>query len=126
MNDFHALDSNSLEPRIALLRQGGLLNDDNYWRVQDIITFLREQHNLELTENTAATFITHLCAALERISRGEDIAELDPDVYETAKSEPVFDKALRLSLELQKLHPLLPDPEVKFITMHIGALLMVD
>jgi len=108
------------------LRQGGLLNDENYVLVQDIIAFLRVQYNLDLTEDNAASFITHICAALERISRGEKIEEMDPDVYETAKSELVFDKALQLVLELQKRHPVLPDSELKFITMHICALLMVD
>jgi len=121
------LDSkNSLEPRLAILRQGGLLNDENTRRVQDIIAFLQEQYNLELTEDNAAAFITHLCEALERISRGEEIGELAPDVYVAAKSEPVFDKALQLSLELQKRHPALPDSELRFITMHMGALLVVD
>jgi len=120
------MESNSLEPRLAILRQGGILNDKNYGRIQDIIAFLRERLNIELTEGNAAIFITHLCAALERIGRGEKIEELDPDVYEATKSEPVFDKALSLSLELQKRHPVLPDSELKFITMHIGALLVED
>ena len=119
-----SLDSNSLDPRLAILRQGGLLSYENYGRVQDIIALLREEHNLELTEDNAATFITHLCAALERISRGEITEELDPDIYEATKSEPVFDKALLISLELQKRHSILPDSELKFITMHIGALLV--
>jgi len=119
-----SLEPDSLEPRLAVLRQGGLLNDENYGRVRDIITFLREKHNLELAEGNASSFVTHLCAALERISRGEEIGELDPDVYEAAKSEPVFDKALQLTLELQKRYPVLPDAEIKFITMHIAAFLI--
>jgi len=125
-SDFKKLTANSLESRVAILRRGGLLNDENYQRVQDIIAFLQEQYNLELTEDNATSFITHLCVALERISRGEEIGELDPDVYEAAKSEPIFDKALRLSLELQKRYPTLPDSEIKFITMHIGALFDED
>jgi len=112
-----------LEPRLAILREGGLLSDENYGRVREIITFLREKHGLDINEDNAAAFITHICAAFERICKGEGIEPIDPEIYEETQQEPTFGRALKISTEIQKLHFILPDEELSYITMHIGVLL---
>jgi transcriptional antiterminator len=114
---------NSLEYRLSILRQNNMLSDENYGRVQNIVSFFYKEHGIKLTEDNSSAFITHLCAAFERIDKNEAIEELDDEVYEMTKSEPTFDKALQISLELKKLYPMLPDAELKFITMHMGVIL---
>ena len=113
-----------LEPRLEILRQGGLLSPDNEERIRGIIAYFQNRQNIELTEDNAAAFITHMCSSLERISRDEPIQEIDPDVYQDATQEPTFEMAHRISLDIQELYPMIPDMELKFIIMHVGALLI--
>jgi transcriptional regulatory protein LevR len=116
----------SLEPRLRILREGGLLSDSNYQHVQNIIQYFQEKRGIELGEANAAVFVTHLCAALRRISQGETINEIDADVYSGVTSEPVFAKALAISQDIQALCPCIPDVEGKFLVLHVCTLLMKE
>lgn len=112
------------EPRLSILRQAGMLSDEDYQKVQDVIHYFKEKYGLTLTEENASSMITHLCAALGRISRGEPVEPLDEDVYEETKQEPTFPKALEATQGLVKeILPGLPEDEQKFLTMHIGVVL---
>ena len=59
------------EPRLTILHQAGMLSEEDYRKVQDVIRFFQEKYGLTLTEENASAMITHLCAALGRIHRGE-------------------------------------------------------
>ena len=103
------------EPRLSILRQAGMLSDEDYQKVQDVIRYFQEKYDLTLTEENASSMITHLCAALGRIQRGEPVEPLD---------EPTFPKALEATQEIVRdTLPGLPENEQKFLTMHIGVLL---
>ena len=73
------------EPRLSILRQAGMLSDEDYQKVQDVIRYFQEKYNLTLTEENASSMITHLCAALGRIQRGEPVEPLDEGVYENKR-----------------------------------------
>ena len=62
------------EPRLTILHQAGMLSEEDYRKVQDVIRFFQEKYGLTLTEGNASAMITHLCAALGRIHRGEPVA----------------------------------------------------
>lgn len=112
------------EPRLSILRQAGMLSDEDYQKVQDVIRYFQEKYDLTLTEENASSMITHLCAALGRIQRGEPVEPLDEEVYEETKEEPAFPKALEATQEIVRdILPGLPENERKFLTMHIGVLL---
>ena len=70
------------EPRLTILHQAGMLSEEDYRKVQDVIRFFQEKYGLTLTEENASAMITHLCAALGRIHRGEPVEPLDEEVYE--------------------------------------------
>ena len=75
-----------------------------------------------MTEENASAMITHLCAALGRIHRGEPVEPLDEEVYEETSQEPTFPKALEATQALvREILPDLPEDEQKFLTMHIGS-----
>ena len=65
------------EPRLTILHQAGMLSEEDYRKVQDVIRFFQEKYGLTLTEENASAMITHLCAALGRIHRGEPVEPLD-------------------------------------------------
>ena len=106
------------EPRLTILHQAGMLSEEDYRKVQDVIRFFQEKYGLTLTEENASAMITHLCAALGRIHRGEPVEPLDEEVYEETSQEPTFPKAL-----VREILPDLPEDEQKFLTMHIGVVL---
>ena len=112
------------EPRLSILRQAGMLSDEDYQKVQDVIRYFQEKYDLTLTEENASSMITHLCAALGRIQRGEPVEPLDEEVYEETTEEPTFPTALEATQEIVRdTLPGLPENEQKFLTMHIGVLL---
>ena len=112
------------EPRLTILHQAGMLADEDYRKVQDVIRFFQEKYGLTLTEENASAMITHLCAALGRIHRGEPVEPLDEEVYEETSQEPTFPKALEATQALvREILPDLPEDEQKFLTMHIGVVL---
>ena len=106
------------EPRLTILHQAGMLSEE------DVIRFFQEKYGLTLTEENASAMITHLCAALGRIPRGEPVEPLDEEVYEETSQEPTFPKALEATQALvREILPDLPEDEQKFLTMHIGVVL---
>ena len=112
------------EPRLTILHQAGMLSEEDYRKVQDVIRFFQEKYGLTLTEENASAMITHLCAALGRIHRGEPVEPLDEEVYEETSQEPTFPKALEATQALvREILPDLPEDEQKFLTMHIGVVL---
>ena len=78
------------EPRLTILHQAGMLSEEDYRKVQDVIRFFQEKYGLTLTEENASAMVTHLCAALGRIHRGEPVEPLDEEVYEETSQEPTF------------------------------------
>lgn len=76
------------EPRLTILHQAGMLSEEDYRKVQDVIRFFQEKYGLTLTEENASAMITHLCAALGRIHRGEPVEPLDEEVYEETSQGP--------------------------------------
>lgn len=68
------------EPRLTILHQAGMLSEEDCRKVQDVIRFFQEKYGLTLTEENASAMITHLCAALGRIHRGEPVEPLDEEV----------------------------------------------
>ena len=112
------------EPRLTILHQAGMLSEEDCRKVQDVIRFFQEKYGLTLTEENASAMITHLCAALGRIHRGEPVEPLDEEVYEETSQEPTFPKALEATQALvREIRPDLPEDEQKFLTMHIGVVL---
>ena len=105
------------------LRIGSFTSVTAMW-MPDVIRFFQEKYGLTLTEENASAMITHLCAALGRIHRGEPVEPLDEEVYEETSQEPTFPKALEATQALvREILPDLPEDEQKFLTMHIGVVL---
>lgn len=112
------------EARFAILRQAGMLTAQDEEAVKAVIAYFERNGQLTLTEENASSMVTHLCAALGRIRRGEPVEPLDPEVYEETRQEPTFAQALKITRDIVRdILPELPEEEQKFLTMHIGVLL---
>lgn len=111
-----------LDVRLDILRKSNLLSDESYTTICKVQDWFASQ-GLTLTEENGAAFITHLCAALERMRKGEPVTALDDTVYQLAKEESSFAKAEQLCAELCRLLPPLPECERQYITLHMGTML---
>lgn len=110
--------------RLDILKNAGMLTEQDHGRICQVIDYFATEQGIGLTEENASSMITHLCAALGRIQRGEPVEPLDEEVYESTKEEPTFKQAYAITQELvARILPDLPEPEQKFLTMHIGVLL---
>jgi len=116
----------SLLPRLDILREGGILSDENYERVLSVISHFKNRYGIELTEENASAFITHLCSALQRITNGEPVEALDKDIYEDVIIQPTFERANEISTELRDMYPIIPESELMYLNMHLNILLETE
>ena len=112
-----------LSRRLDILMEGGVLGEENFKRVSQIIRYFKERYGIELTEENSSAFITHLCSALERIVKGEPVEELDKEIYEDVVIHPMFGQADIISNELREMYPIIPESELMYLNMHLNLLL---
>lgn len=112
-----------LSQRLDILRQGDMLCDRNYETVLAVIDWFDHEQRIELTEHNASGFITHLCATLERVRKGEPLNVLSDELREAVQQEPNYEEALALVRQLSSVLPPLPESEEVYLVMHIGATL---
>ncbi|MDL2267025.1 PRD domain-containing protein [Desulfovibrio sp. OttesenSCG-928-G15] len=113
----------TLETRLTTLRNGGLLNAENESMVRKVLAYFQEKRGITLDEELGGAFVTHLCACLQRISKGETINEMAPDIFEDIQADPYFNEAWAISLAIQEICPVIPETEVKYLALHTCVIL---
>jgi hypothetical protein len=109
--------------RMNILKDAGKLSQKNYDRVVTIIDYFKEKYQIELTEENASAFITHVCSALERIDKGETVRPLNESIYKTVCQHPNFQNAWSCCTEMGQLLPGIPSEEMEYICTHVVVLL---
>lgn len=113
----------NLTERLDVLKNSGTLSRKNYDNVVRVIRYFKERRGIELTEENASAFITHLCMALERIDKGEEAQPLDRTVYEEARRESTFAEAEICCRDICEILPQISGTEAEYISTHIGVML---
>lgn len=113
-----------LKERIDLLRDAGVLSQKNYESVEKVIAYFKEQHDIELTEANAASFVTHLCMALERKDQNQKIAPMDESLLTDIKKEDCFPQAYGYCKEVCSLLPQIDEEESNYLCLHIASFLL--
>lgn len=109
--------------RLNILRDSTLLSEENYNKILEVIKYFNEVKNIQLIEENASMFITHLSSALERIDKNETVNDLDEVVLESLKLEDSYNDAALIVKDLKSILGEIPDEEVNYIIMHICTLL---
>lgn len=112
-----------LKERMDLLLNAGVLSQKNYENVEKVIDYFKQQHGITLTEENASAFITHLCMALERLDKGEEVKPLDRAVFEEVKQEDSYAQAAACCSDMNRMLPQLPEAEAEYICTHVGVML---
>lgn len=109
--------------RLNILKDSGMLSEENYNKVMEVIKYFDEVKNIKLVEENASMFITHLCSALGRIDKNEIVNDLDAEILESLKLEENYNNAMSLVKDLTDVLGEIPREEVNFLVMHICTLL---
>lgn len=113
-----------LDERINILKNANMLSQKNYCNVMRVIDLFEKKFNMHLTEENGATFITHLCVALERIDKNELANPLDRDAIEETKQEASYPKASEICEAIKELIPQIPNSEMEYLCAHICVMLL--
>lgn len=112
-----------LNIRLNILKDSGMLSEENYNKVLNVIEYFDKVKNIKLVEENASMFITHLCSALERIDKNEIVNDLDEEILESLKLEEKYNESMNLVKDLKEVIGEVPREEVNFIVMHVCTLL---
>ncbi len=112
-----------LEERISILEQSGVIS-------KKVADYSRRAAELVLAEAEDAAqekmemFITHLAMAGKRAEEGTEENPMDPEILESLREEPVYERAVRLRDRLLEETDLsFPKAEQDFLSVHICNLL---
>ena len=107
--------------RIKLLTDAEQITAAEAAGLADMITLFAEQWLIELDEDNAGMFITHLAMALKRQRAGESIQALDEFIVTEIEQSAAFPKSLVAMAELEKLFAIaLPVSEQGYIYLHLN------
>lgn len=105
--------------RLNLLLKSGVLHEENMKTVLNMLNYLKEKYDLNLTEENSSMLVTHIAMYLERKNK-ESIEGLDIDSLNELKESKKYTLALQIIQNLEKdvLGPI-NDSEKTFILAHL-------
>ena len=87
----------ALNERITMMRETGIITDTTVEKITVIQNMLLTEHNIELTEENAAPFITHVALAFERLKKGEEIDAMDDFIVDEIKASEDYSFSLQIA-----------------------------
>ncbi|WZL82308.1 PRD domain-containing protein [Vallitaleaceae bacterium 9-2] len=116
-----------MEERLNVLREAGLITENIYEKLNNMIVGYKRTYNIELTEDNASMMITHLSQAMMRVERNEKINEPDQGIVDElmnsehyAKMEEMY-KGTCAMLDFE-----FPPEEKWFVFVHIGKIIITE
>jgi transcriptional regulatory protein LevR len=114
--------------RLDLLEGSGTASTLARKLAETALLEVTEEFPLELTEENAAPFVTHLVIALTRLQRGESEAPasdaVEAEIASRDRERAVIGRIMH-SFE-NELGRTVPESEISYITVHLCALLEED
>lgn len=110
--------------RLDMFYEGGMIDSDDIKSIHKIIDIFKNEYDVELNEENASTFISHICAAFYRYTNHEDIEPLPQEIINEMISLETYD----LSIEIfDKLMKVIQKPfnsvERGYVLLHINNLI---
>ncbi|MBE6055115.1 MAG: PRD domain-containing protein [Clostridium sartagoforme] len=112
-----------LDIRLNILKDSGMLSEQNYNKVIKVIEYFDKVRNIKLVEENASMFITHLCSALGRMEKNEIVNDIDEEILEGLKLEETYNESVELVKDLKDVIGEIPREEMSFLVMHVCTLL---
>ena len=90
----------ALNDRIAMMKETGIITDATAAKITAIQNMLLSEHSIELTEENAAPFITHIALAFERLEKGEEIDAMDDFIVDEIKASEDYPFSLQIANDI--------------------------
>jgi transcriptional regulatory protein LevR len=110
--------------RFELYLAGGMINENDIKDVNSIINMFKEEYGVTLSEENAATFIAHICAAYSRLNTDEMIEELPLEIVNQLKGLKTYELSLEVFEKVVKVtnNPI-TEIEKGYFLLHINNLI---
>jgi transcriptional antiterminator len=111
--------------RLDLLEESGQVTSLARWLTENVLARLSQELDLQLTEDNAAQFATHLAMSLSRLHRGDPEVEMSSALADELQAyQREREIVRRVLMECrQLLDREIPEVEVDYVTVHVCALL---
>ncbi|QBH97713.1 PRD domain-containing protein [Limnobaculum zhutongyuii] len=114
-----------MEQRLAILLQGGVIDQDIHDGMLNVITELEQQWNISIRHSQGNMALTHMASALMRSRRGESIAPIDNEVLEEVQQSEQYPSLVIIHQALLRHFPLTIDPsEEGYLLANLYSLML--
>lgn len=113
-----------LKKRLILLEKAGEIDSSISDVVIDFSNQIERDYSVKITEDNGSMLITHLAMALSRIKKGEEIENIDEEVFREVKASKIYTELSGYYKMIEeKLGINIPNVEKDYIALHICTLL---
>ena len=110
--------------RINVMKEYGIVDDTAYNDLVTIVSTMRKQFDITLTEENAGVMITHIASAFGRNRSGEMIDAVAAAASGGLREDPGYDKAVEILSELRRnIKNDLSEIEQEYVLLHLCTLL---
>lgn len=110
--------------RLDMYKEGGMITDRDAKDIEAVIKLFKDDYNIELCEENAATFIAHLAAAYSRNATKEELDDLSNDMLDEIKALDTYEESLKILDKIVEVtnNPL-NDVERNYVLLHLNNLM---
>lgn len=110
--------------RLDMYKEGGMITDRDVKDIEAVIKLFKDDYNVELCEENAATFIAHLAAAYSRNATKEELDDLSNDMLDEIKALDTYEESLKILDKIVEVtnNPL-NDVERNYVLLHLNNLM---
>ncbi len=110
--------------RLDMYLEGGMINEDDVKDIEAVIKMFKDDLNIELSEENAATFIAHLAAAYSRNATKEELDDLSSDMLDEIRVLDSYNDSLKiLDKIIEVTNNPLNDVERNYVLLHLNNLI---
>ena len=110
--------------RLEMFLEGEMITEDDVRNINNMLDMFKAKYGVTLTEENAATFVSHVCAAFYRYSAGEEIDPLPQEMVDQVASLETYELSLEVYDNIMKvIEKPFSDVERGYVLLHINNLI---
>lgn len=115
------------QERFKLYIDGGMITMNDIEDIKNIIRLFDEKYHIDLCEENASFFISHICAMYHRNQTNERLDDITDNEMEEIQNLKTYSKSLRILEDIKReIKIQVNDVEGKYLLLHINQILQND
>lgn len=112
------------QERFKLYIDGGMITMNDIEDIKNIIRLFDEKYHIELCEENASFFISHICAMYHRNQTNERLDDITDNEMEEIQNLKTYSESLRILEDIKReIKIQVNDVEGKYLLLHINQIL---